>query len=72
MIPLLNKTAEAATMLRVSRATIRSLIDCGELRAVNIGGPKVNGRKRKRAILRITGESLEEYLGKRSLRVRRV
>jgi len=71
MTSTLIRTNEAAEMMHVSRGTIRRMMDTGEVEAIDIGTPKVNGRKRQRAHWRIKRDSVENYLRRRSLSVRK-
>ncbi len=64
MTPLpLVKVVEAAELLSLSRATVHGLIQCGDLVAV-----RTNPSKRKQRVhVRITRESLDKFLAKRTV-----
>jgi len=60
LVPPLVKVRVVATLLSVSRSTVRNLIDCGELE-----GSRINPCEKRRNHLRVTRASLLNFYKKR-------
>jgi excisionase family DNA binding protein len=60
LIPPLVKVRDVATLLSVSRSTVRNLIDSGELE-----GSRINPCEKRRNHLRVTRSSLLVFYQKR-------